>query len=115
MTLQISNRTGHRLAALCATTLLGLMTLIATMPANAQSDSPKNEQTWQMATRNADIQEFVAQVAKITGKTFVVDPKLKGQVNVISETPLGKDGVYELFLSVLRLQNYTAVPSGDVI
>ncbi len=74
-----------------------------------------DEQTWQMATRNADIQEFVAQVAKITGKTFVVDPKLKGQVNVISETPLGKDGVYELFLSVLRLQNYTAVPSGSVI
>ena len=74
-----------------------------------------DKQTWQMATRNADIQEFVAQVAKITGKTFVVDPKLKGQVNVISETPLGKDGVYELFLSVLRLQNYTAVPSGSVI
>ena len=96
MTLQICDRTGHRLAALCATTLLGLMTLVATMPANAQSDSPKNEQTWQMATRNADIQEFVAQVAKITGKTFVVDPKLKGQVNVISETPLGKDGWYEL-------------------
>ena len=52
---------------------------------------------------------------EITGKLFVVDPKLKGQVNVISETPLGKDGVYELFLSVLRLQNYTAVPSGNVI
>ena len=68
-----------------------------------------------MATRNADIQEFIAQVAKITGKTFVIDPKLKGQVNVVSETPLGKQGVYELFLSVLRLQNYTAVPSGDVI
>ena len=40
-----------------------------------------------MATRNADIQEFIAQVAKITGKTFVIDPKLKGQVNVVSETP----------------------------
>lgn len=71
--------------------------------------------TWQMATKNADIQEFVSQVAKITGKTFIIDPKLKGQVNVISETPLGKQGVYELFLSVLRLQNYTAVPSGNVI
>ena len=115
MTLQLSNRTGLRLAALCGNALLGLMTLVATMPATAQSDSPKNEQSWQMATRNADIQEFVAQVAKITGKTFVVDPKLNGQVNVISETPLGKEGVYELFLSVLRLQNYTAVPSGDVI
>ncbi len=75
----------------------------------------EQEQTWQMATRNADIQEFIAQVAKITGKTFIIDPKLKGQVNVVSETPLGKNGVYELFLSVLRLQNYTAVPSGDVV
>mgnify|MGYP001462829432 CR=1 FL=1 len=75
----------------------------------------ESESTWQMATKNADIQEFVAQVARITGKTFIVDPKLKGQVNIISETPLGKQGVYELFLSVLRLQNYTAIPSGNVI
>jgi len=73
------------------------------------------QETWQMATKGANIQEFVAQVARITGKTFIVDPKLKGQVTVISDTPLGKDGVYALFLSVLRLQNYTAVPSGDVI
>ena len=79
------------------------------------AETKEDERTWQMATKNADIQEFVAQVAKITGKTFIVDPKLKGQVNVISETPLGKQGVYELFLSVLRLQNYTAVPSGNVI
>jgi general secretion pathway protein D len=79
------------------------------------AETEEGERTWQMATKNADIQEFVAQVAKITGKTFIVDPKLKGQVNVISETPLGKQGVYELFLSVLRLQNYTAVPSGNVV
>ena len=72
-------------------------------------------ETWQMATKGANIQEFVDQVAKITGKTFIVDPKLKGQVTVISSTPLGKEGVYELFLSVLRLQNFTAVPSGNVI
>ncbi len=108
----------HRIAlqrptmTLMSLVLAGLLTLSsAVMAAENPSGS---EQTWQMATRNADIQEFVAQVAKITGKTFVVDPKLKGQVNVVSETPLGKDGVYELFLSVLRLQNYTAVPSGNV-
>ncbi len=115
MTLQLPTKTGYRFASLCVVALFGLMTLTATMPATAESSSTGDEQTWQMATRNADIQEFVAQVAKITGKTFVVDPKLKGQVNVVSETPLGKDGVYELFLSVLRLQNYTAVPSGEVI
>ena len=94
--------------------LMALFLANASPTATAQA-SAEEEQTWQMATRNADIQEFVAQVAKITGKTFVIDPKLKGQVNVVSETPLGKQGVYELFLSVLRLQNYTAVPSGNVI
>ena len=95
--------------------LLVALFLAFASPTTGAQTSAGEEQTWQMATRNADIQEFVAQVAKITGKTFVVDPKLKGQVNVVSETPLGKQGVYELFLSVLRLQNYTAVPSGDVI
>ncbi len=73
------------------------------------------EATWRMTAKNADIHEFVAQVAEITGKTFVIDPRLKGTVTVISDTPLDKDGVYALFLSVLRLQNFTAVPSGDVI
>ena len=94
--------------------LIALLLALAS-PSSHAEDRTEGEQTWQMATRNADIQEFIAQVSKITGKTFVVDPKLKGQVNVVSETPLGKQGVYELFLSVLRLQNYTAVPSGDVI
>ena len=73
------------------------------------------QQTYRMTTKGADIHEFVAQVADITGKTFVIDPRLKGSVTVISETPMDKDGIYALFLSVLRLHNFTAVPSGDII
>ena len=100
----------HRTAL---TTLLLLS--MAVWPTQLPKAEDAGQETWQMATKGANIQEFVAQVARITGKTFIVDPKLKGQVTVISDTPLGKDGVYALFLSVLRLQNYTAVPSGDVI
>ena len=100
----------HRTAL---TTLLLLS--MAAWPTQLPMAEDAGQETWQMATKGANIQEFVAQVARITGKTFIVDPKLKGQVTVISDTPLGKDGVYALFLSVLRLQNYTAVPSGDVI
>ena len=100
----------HRTAL---TTLLLLS--MAIWPTQLPMAEDAGQETWQMATKGANIQEFVAQVARITGKTFIVDPKLKGQVTVISDTPLGKDGVYALFLSVLRLQNYTAVPSGDVI
>ena len=85
------------------------LSMVACLPTLAQ------EQTWRMKAKNADINEWVAQVAEITGKTFVVDPRLKGNVTVISDTPMDKEGVYALFLSVLRLHNFTAVPSGDVI
>ena len=89
-----------------------LITLLALGFSHA---SRAEEQTWRMTAKNADINEFVAQVADITGKTFVIDPRLKGEVTVISEMPMNKDGVYALLLSVLRLHNFTAVPSGDVV
>lgn len=73
------------------------------------------EQTWRINVKNADLNEFVMQVAGITGKTFVVDPRIKGNVTVVSSTPMNQEAVYELFLSVLRVHNWTAVPSGGVI
>jgi general secretion pathway protein D len=73
------------------------------------------EQTWTINIKGADIHEFVAQVAEITGKTFVIDPRLKGAVTVISSERMDSEAVYALFLSVLRVHNFTASPSGDVI
>lgn len=72
-------------------------------------------QEWRLNVKNADINEFVEQVAEITGKTFVLDPRLKGNVTIISSTPMHADAVYELFLQVLRSHGFTASPSGNVI
>ncbi|MCR9277482.1 MAG: type II secretion system secretin GspD [Pseudomonadaceae bacterium] len=72
-------------------------------------------QEWTINIKNADIHEFVQQVAEITGRTFVIDPRLKGNVTVVSKTPLDGDGVYALFLSVLRVHNFTATESGGVV
>jgi len=83
---------------------------------SVSTQTQSQEPTWKINTaKNIDIHQFITQISSITGKTFVVDPKLRGQVTVISDAPLDKDGVYELFLSVLRLQNYTAVPSGNLV
>ena len=91
-----------------------IFTLTACFSASTQTES--QDPTWKINTaKNIDIHQFINQISSITGKTFVVDPKLRGQVTVISDAPLDKDGVYELFLSVLRLQNYTAVPSGNLV
>ena len=73
------------------------------------------EQTWKINVKNADLQEFVAQVAEITGNTIVVAPQLKGKVTVVSSANLDADGVNTLFLSVLRTHGYTAVKSGNTI
>jgi len=90
--------------------LLLAAVLIFTAPAGMTQ-----EQTWKINIKNADLREFVSQVAAITGKTFVVDPRIKGNVTVISSTAMDADAVYALFLSVLRVHNFIAMPSGDVI
>ena len=95
---------------------LSIFIFILTVCFSVSTQTQSQEPTWKINTaKNIDIHQFIKQISSITDKTFVVDPKLRGQVTVISDAPLDKDGVYELFLSVLRLQNYTAVPSGNLV
>ncbi|MCY4563594.1 MAG: type II secretion system protein GspD [Gammaproteobacteria bacterium] len=97
------------------TAVLALALVAPALAATAAASAASPDQTWTINIKNADIREFVTQVAEITGETFVVDPRLKGEVTVISSTPLNADGIYELFLSVLRVHGFIASPSGDVI
>ncbi len=74
--------------------------------------------TAQMVTMNfkdMDIKILADTVAEVTGKTFVVDPRVKGEVTIISATPMDSKQVYEVFLSVLGVHGFSAVPSGNVI
>ena len=65
---------------------------------------------------NADIDSVVLAIGKITGKNFLVDPRVKGTLNIITNTPVSRELSYEILLSALRLQGYTAVegPAGVV-
>lgn len=69
---------------------------------------------WRINIPHGDIREFITQVSKITGKSFIIDQRIKGTVTVISDTPMDADAVYQLFLSVLRVQGFAAVPAGNV-
>lgn len=73
------------------------------------------QESWQINLKEADIGAFISQVADITGKSFVVDPRVKGKVNVLTSEAMDSSGVYELFLSVLQVHGYAAVPAGDVV
>jgi general secretion pathway protein D len=62
--------------------------------------------------RDADIRAFIDDVARVTGATFVIDPRVQGKVSVVSDKPLGRNQYFELFLATLRANGFVAVPSG---
>jgi general secretion pathway protein D len=64
---------------------------------------------------NADIEGVVKAVSEITGKNFVLDPRVKGTVNIVSARPIPRALVYDVFLSALRLQGYAAVEDRGVV
>ena len=72
-------------------------------------------QEYTVNLKDTDIQEFIKFVADVTGTTMVVDPNVKGKVRVISSQPVTQAELYDLFLSILDVQGYTAVRSGQVI
>ncbi len=64
---------------------------------------------------NADIEALIKTVSEHTGKNFVIDPRVKGKVTVISAHPMDRDEFYQVFLSILEVHGFSTIPSGDVI
>ena len=64
--------------------------------------------------RDADIKVFISDMAGVTNKTFVVDPRVKGSVTVASEIDLSIDEAYEVFKSVMAAHAYSVVDYGNL-
>ncbi len=97
-------------------TLLAACLSVVVLTAQAQVEASDDGKSWTVNIRNADIQAFISQIADMTGKNFVVDPRVRARdVTVVSTKALSADEVYELFLSVLQVHGYAAVPAGDII
>ncbi len=67
-----------------------------------------------MNFKNADIRAFIEFAAGFTGKNFLVDNRVKGQVTIISPTPMNEKEAYKVFLSVLEVNGFATVESGSV-
>ena len=65
--------------------------------------------------KDADIGALISTVAEVTERNFIVDPRVKGKVTVVSTRPMNSDEVYQVFLSILKVHGFAAVPSGEVI
>lgn len=65
--------------------------------------------------QDVDIRVLINTVAEVSGKNFIVDPRVKGKVSIISGATLGPEELYDVFLSILEVHNFATVDSGTVI
>jgi len=80
---------------------------------NAQSNLVGNENTISLAFVNADIESVVATIAKATNKSILVDPKVKGTINLTSNKPLTPAQTINALSSSLRLAGFALVQTSN--
>ncbi len=78
----------------------------------ALSGAPVVAQTT-LNVRDADIRAFIADAAKVTGRTFIIDNRVQGKVTVVTDRPLSRSEYFEVFLSTLRANGLVAVPTAN--
>ena len=93
-------------------TALALVLLAASLAASGQ---PANTQRITPNFKDADITQIIEAVGMATGKNFIIDPRVRAQVTMLSATPMTPDEFYQAFLAILQVHGFVAVPSGEVI
>lgn len=88
----------------CAATLVALP-----LPALAQESANAAA----LSFVNADIESVIKAIGHYTGMTFIIDPRVKGTLTLVSEKSLSKTEAFGLLTSTLRLQGFAVVTSGD--
>src|SRR5919198_4292044 len=122
--------TSRRTRRLSTFALIGLLVMVTTVPpqtgytarlateeaptkkavprGTAQDGSRKDaaERTISFNLRNADIVQVINLISELTGKSFLVDDKVRGKVTIIAPTEVTLDEAYQIFLSVLEIQGF---------
>jgi general secretion pathway protein D len=88
-----------------------------TLAANGQTANQKtsNERYITIDFDNVEINLLIKYISELTGKNFIVDPAVRGNVTIISPTKISENDAYLVFESVLEIHGFTTVPSGSVI
>lgn len=89
-----------------------LLTLACAVPLASRAD---DSESVTLNFVNADIDAVIRAIGKITGKNFIVDPRVKGTLNITTQQPVPKALTYQILLSSLRMQGFTAVEGNGVI
>lgn len=97
------------------TCIVGIGNVDVVLAQSLQKKSPKSDSEITLNLQDVDIRVLINTVAEVTGKNFIVDPRVKGKVSVVSGGSLNAKDLYDVFLSVLEVHNFATVDSGSVI
>lgn len=88
-------------------------------PISAQNKTEVKEENGRPMVRlnleDTDIRSLINIVADVSGRSFIVDPRVKGKINVVSGDSLDAETLYDVFLSILEVHNFATVDSGSVV
>jgi general secretion pathway protein D len=82
---------------------------------DAVAQEPKGERYITIDFDNVDINLFIKYISELTGRNFIVDPNVRGNVTIISPTRISETDAYQVFESVLEIHGFTTVEAGSVI
>ncbi|MDP3293283.1 MAG: type II secretion system secretin GspD [Nevskia sp.] len=102
-------------AALTLSAALLVATTGSALLAQAQTPGRNRGAEVTLNLKDAEISTLIATVSEVTGKNFIIDPRVRGKVTVVSASPMDAAGVYQTFLAVLQVQGFAAIPAGDAI
>ena len=89
--------------------LLGALSIVLSMIAEVSAG-----EVVRINFRDADIRSVIESVAEITGKSFVLDPRVKGKVTIIAPEAIDSDLLYQAVLSAIQVQGFQAIEDGVV-
>src|SRR5882762_3374410 len=95
--------------------VLALAALLVSATLAAPPLKPEDGPTITPNYKDADLSQVIQAVSEVTGKDFIIDPRVNAKVTMLSATPMSAAAFYEAFLSVLQVYGYVAVPAGKVI
>lgn len=82
---------------------------------NRETAAPADPDVVTLNLVNADIEGVVKVISEITGKNFVLDPRVKGTISIVSSQTMRRSAVYDVFLSALRLQGFAVIEDRGIV
>ncbi len=108
-------KNNRKLIGCCVILILAIVAIITRVPANAAAETGNAEERFvTIDFNNVDINVFIKFISELTGKNFIVDQRVRGNVTIISPTKISVAEAYKVFESVLDVHGFSTVQAGKV-